>query len=266
MAPELQPDHSGARSDEEESYVGGYLSYRLSDSWDPVVQEFRFPVRYAPTLSGAVAHQAKATIWTANAVWEFSGSNWQPVAREVENQPIWPLALLENANVGAPSLRTVGYVDIQFDVSDSGIEASHARSAAYQWLESALVEALTVEPIENGYPHPVDETLDELDVGDPAGLGACFQRVFYRSLDKPALAAGLLLAASRLPRVVTDVWGQLLAAAGLRNPHPEIREAAVRALEHWGGAAAIELLSRHQEPLQWLARYVEGVVEDLRSE
>jgi len=56
-----------------------------------------------------------------------------------------------------------------------------------------------------------------------------------------------------------------LVAKALAQADPEVREAAVRTMEAWGGSAAIVLLRDHleAEPVAWLSDYIRRVISDL---
>ena len=73
----------------------------------------------------------------------------------------------------------------------------------------------------------------------------------------------MLKCIGRLRRDLVEPWGMIMARTGLAESSIEIREAAITALEAWGGRVSLEILQDHKESTSWLARYIKQVIEDL---
>jgi len=81
----------------------------------------------------------------------------------------------------------------------------------------------------------------------------------------PELAARLLRSLGRLRQPLVEPWGRWLAAGALVHQSVLLRTAGVRALEMWGDDDAVGVLHERsaREPVQWLARYMRQVAQDL---
>ena len=98
----------------------------------------------------------------------------------------------------------------------------------------------------------------------PAASG-WIQSFFLGNITHSGLASDTLRLVGRLSRRLVYPWGFVMAMAALSQPNIRVRDAAVRALERWGGPMARQILAAHQETVPWLRRYVAGVISDLQS-
>lgn len=158
------------------------------------------------------------------------------------------------------------------DVVAIALAEDEADALASVRLERAfsrrLAQALDLEPLEDGFAHPAEMVMaDALRAfGATAFTWIAFAYFEYHQ-SKPAIAAGLVRCLGRLPEALTQPWGSFLALSALYHADVEVREAAVRAFEIWGGRAAIDALTARVsvEPTPWLADYTRQVIADLAA-
>jgi hypothetical protein len=146
------------------------------------------------------------------------------------------------------------------DTAATQKRALQQRSAFMQELRSLLLS----EPTERGFAHPAEELIRR-------SLGSCrpltadwIQAMFTENIMDARLAAAILFVLGHLKRESVQPWGYAMTMTGLMHPDIEVRDAAVKALESWGGPDAVQILSRHHEKVSWLRRYVDGVISDLQ--
>ena len=126
----------------------------------------------------------------------------------------------------------------------------------------ALIEA---EPIEDGIHHPIERRLKDELIKNPVITPDVIQKLFDEWSERPALASALLRCVGRCDLSVVGRWGVALASDALSHRNVEVRDAAVSALELWGGDVARQALQVHteHEPVPYLASYIRQVVQDL---
>lgn len=130
---------------------------------------------------------------------------------------------------------------------------------------SRVVQALSEIPVEAGVSHAA-ETLVGVWLTADARLAGNLLCGVFRTLTPLPLRADFLLILGRAlaGRGPIPDWAYKLASEALMMPHLEIRDAAIRVLETWGGPRAGHLLRTHlqrgTEP-QWLAEYVEEILQ-----
>ncbi len=132
-------------------------------------------------------------------------------------------------------------------------------------LERTLYAAFDSEVLEDGMAHPADDVLENaLSLGDDQPLLAWLSEV---SLDagRPSFAASLLRCLGRRTDPGTAVWRADLVCKALVVKNVQIRDAAVQAAEHWADSDLISVLEGHDESEQWLAQYIDMVVNDLKT-
>jgi len=138
--------------------------------------------------------------------------------------------------------------------------------ASVEAFTEAVVDTLEEEPIEDGVHHPAEALMERaLRQGEWSAADA-IQSLYNGNTDRrPILAAGLLRCLGRLRVALVEPWGPWLATGALQHHNVVIRTAGVRALEMWGGDDAVRSLRERypKEIVQWLARYMQKVVEDL---
>lgn len=130
---------------------------------------------------------------------------------------------------------------------------------------SRVVQALSEIPVEAGVSHPAETLVGGWLTAD-AGLAGNLLCGVFRTLTPFPLRADFLLVLGRVlaGRGPIPDWAYELASEALMMPHLEIRDAAIRVLETWGGPRAGRLLRAHLErgtEAQWLAEYVEEILQ-----
>lgn len=123
-----------------------------------------------------------------------------------------------------------------------------------------LRSALEGESVEDGMSHPAEFVLEELL--QRYGADALVNLILGTA--RPAMAAEMirLLARTEPPQSATI---RRLVEEGLRRESVELRDAVAQAVELWEDTEAAAVLSKHQEPIAWLADYMDRVVKDLRG-
>lgn len=128
-----------------------------------------------------------------------------------------------------------------------------------------VLASLEDEPIEDGCFHPAEEII-RIAIETPETVAwSSIESIYYENTHRPSICAGILRCVGRQPHELVGECGTGLARRGLIHGDPEVREAAVRAFESWGGTEAISVLKAHTEPVDWLADYVTRVIADLSS-
>jgi hypothetical protein len=133
---------------------------------------------------------------------------------------------------------------------------------------SELTYLLHIEAIEDGYFHPAEELIEDSLKSSKFDPNHWVYTLYFTNVDTdPTLAAAVLRLLGRMPTRQVVEWGLVIALNGLSHRDVEVREAAVRALERWGGRKAFEALKAHMdvEPRPWLASYIKQVIRDLED-
>ncbi|RJP38960.1 MAG: hypothetical protein C4547_03960 [Phycisphaerales bacterium] len=129
-----------------------------------------------------------------------------------------------------------------------------------------LVAALEEDPIEDGVSHPAERLIEQAFCDDAdRARGWLSDALSAISPVRPGTAASLLRCIGRIDYAQTGAWGLGVAADALRHGDPEVRDAAIRALESWGGNDCLVMLRGHHDPEAWLRSYVEQVTLDLSA-
>ena len=153
---------------------------------------------------------------------------------------------------------------------DVSLEREHtpsctsAQAASYKRFRNELIATLRDEPIEDGVAHPAELVIAKVLCKNPS---AC-KNWLSRALDEhqvtyASLGASIVRCIGRLEYDQVGAWGMGVADDALRHGSVEVREAAVRALEAWGGRKALEILRNHHDKRPWLDDYVQHVIADL---
>lgn len=149
--------------------------------------------------------------------------------------------------------------------------AQHASS--FRWtridpqyirFRGKLIATLLDEPIEDGVTHPAEGLIDEALRADSSDWQDwLFQVLVEHYPTRPSLCASIIRCIGRLDYDRVGGWGMRVVDHALRNRDSEIREAAIRALEAWGGREALEMLRHHTDAKAWLNEYAQQVIVDL---
>ncbi len=132
-------------------------------------------------------------------------------------------------------------------------------------LEKILFSLFENEPIEDGYSHPAEQIVEEVCKKYKAMAGALLQGIYLKNVKRTAFIASLLRCIGRQRSEKVAPWGGVMAIAGLSHSEVEVRDAAIRALESWGGHESLWVLKVYAEieTVSWLKEYIEQVVRDL---
>ena len=134
----------------------------------------------------------------------------------------------------------------------------------YIRFRGKVVAALLDEPIDDGVTHPVEGVIDEALRADSSKCQDWLSQVLVEHYPtRPSLCASIVRCIGRIDYDRVRGWGMRVADHALRNKDVEVRDAAVRALEDWGGSEALDMLRRHEDAVAWLNEYVQQVIVDL---
>lgn len=139
-----------------------------------------------------------------------------------------------------------------------------AQAASYKRFRNELIATLRDEPIEDGVAHPAELVIAEVLCKNPSACKNWLSRALAEhQVTHASLAASIVRCIGRLEYDQVGAWGMGVAGDALRHGSVEVREAAVRALEAWGGRKALEKLRNHHDKRPWLDDYVQDVIADL---
>lgn len=132
-------------------------------------------------------------------------------------------------------------------------------------FQKNLLRLLELESIEDGYSHPAENLMEENWCHYRLDFSNWVQTIFIDNICHPQIAAGILQCLGRLKKEIIEPWGYIMAIAGLSRPDLEVRDAAVIALELWGGQQSLDALKGHigKEQVSWLKNYIEKVIQEL---
>lgn len=134
----------------------------------------------------------------------------------------------------------------------------------YIRFRSKLIAALLDEPIEDGVTHPAEHVIDEALRTNSSEWRDWLARALNEHYQtRPSLSASIVRCIGRLDYDCVGGWGMRVIDDALRHKDVEVREAAVRALEAWGGYEALNILRSHRDSVAWLNEYVDQVIVDL---
>ena len=151
------------------------------------------------------------------------------------------------------------------DVMTASHRVEEAELSQERFLRD-LLDALEAEPIEDGYSHPAEYLIDSALRRSKANVPQWIQTWFNENVQAhPSISSAILRLVGRLECSLVDPWGYSLASQGLLHSDIEVREAAIRAFEMWGGSVALDALRAYAglEKVPWLASYIEQVIKDL---
>ena len=142
---------------------------------------------------------------------------------------------------------------------------------SYSSFRARLIAELNDKPIEDGIEHPAEYVIKEaLRTNRGLCLAYVSRIIGEHAQSRPSTAASIIRCVGRLKSVQAGTWGVGIVEDALRDKDAEVREAGIRALEAWGGHAALRMLYHHlsygckEEP--WLRDYVRQVIADLESQ
>lgn len=134
----------------------------------------------------------------------------------------------------------------------------------YRQFRDDLLNVFEEFPIEDGINHPADDIIEQFLCNDNQTFRKALVRSYNEFKDsRPAISAAFLRCTARVDFAKIGDIGLSLAQDALDHNNIEIRDAAVRALENWGGKEAINILRKHNDTESWLRRYIDQVIIDL---
>lgn len=134
----------------------------------------------------------------------------------------------------------------------------------YVRFRSKLIATLLDEAIEDGVTHPAEQVIDEaLRANSSQCRDWLSQALVEYYPTRPSLCASILRCIGRIEYDRVRGWGMHVIDDALQKKDTEVREAAIRGLEAWGGSAAVDMLRRHVDAEAWLNEYVQQVIVDL---
>lgn len=139
----------------------------------------------------------------------------------------------------------------------------------YNSFRAKLITLLE-QPIEDGVTHPAERVIEEALLVNQWHCFAWLARALEEHQQaRPPIAASIIRCIGRLNRYRVGTWGMHIIEDALRHKDVELREAGVRALEHWGGRVAFCVLCDHirnscdEEP--WFREYIRQVIADAEA-
>lgn len=174
---------------------------------------------------------------------------------------------------GTNDLASLAYHGVYITGSTEGtIDTTSSQTAldektAKNEFRRNLLRRIEIEPIEDGYTHSAEEILEKAAMEYRPFWSDWVQSIYLEHLNKPAIAASILRCVGRLELDLVKSWGMLMAISALSHPDLELREAAVRALELWGGEQSLQALKTRVdvESDSWLLDYIKETIEDLSA-
>jgi hypothetical protein len=146
-------------------------------------------------------------------------------------------------------------------MTDSNLTGADAPGWVRQ-LRTSLGASLSRRHVEAGYDHPSEQTLHDALEQYSADAQTVLANIV---LTRGSHRGDVMRLIGRLPTELTDGWGIALASVALNDQDVDVRDAAIYALEQWGGAEAARLLSAHFDPEPWLTEYAHRVAEELNA-
>lgn len=141
---------------------------------------------------------------------------------------------------------------------------SSPTSRRYKRFRGELIAAFLTEPIEDGVTHPAERVIDEALCADSAECQDWLSQVLVETYKtRPSISASIVRCIGRQEYDRVGNWGMRVVDDALQNSDAEVRDAAICALEAWGGSVAIQMLRRHEDTEDWLNAYVQQVIVDL---
>ena len=131
-------------------------------------------------------------------------------------------------------------------------------------LLAELEADFAAEPFEDGMDHEAEQTLERAFKNIEAQYLLIWLADFCTDVTNPNLASSILRCLGRL-NPGTQVWRTQLISDALAKGTPEIRDAAVQAVEQWDEAGLASILKSHHEQLPWLQDYIRDVLQGMEG-
>lgn len=140
----------------------------------------------------------------------------------------------------------------------------HTRAPNRSSIEAAFFRTLEAQPVEDGRHHPGEEVLLDAKGSFADGIDAWASDLCEHATT-PAERASVMRLFGRVGLPSGTESRKALITRALASPDVEVRDAAVQAVESWEDPALIKVLEAHREAVQWLADYIDQVLDDLRQ-
>ena len=132
-------------------------------------------------------------------------------------------------------------------------------------LFAELEADFAAEPFEDGMDHEAENTLARAFAGIEARYLLALLTEFCTDITRPNFAASILRCLGRLNEPGTEAWRTQLISEALARGTPEIRDAAVQAVEQWDETRLAGVLKSHKEQLPWLQDYIVDVLQGMEG-
>lgn len=128
-----------------------------------------------------------------------------------------------------------------------------------------LIPEIERTGVESGLVGYADEILQDAVAENSLAAMAALQEAFVKNVKKPAIAAGLVTLASRLPQPQVGYMCAVIAMSACLNRSAEVQEAGIMAIEAWDFPERQDILDAMQPSLPWLTKYRDAVLHDIRE-
>lgn len=136
-----------------------------------------------------------------------------------------------------------------------------------QRFRKGLVRILLDDPIEDGVKHRGESWIEASLRRNPLECKDWLSRMLVEHYKtRTSLSASVLRCVGRLEYALVGRWGLQVVDDALHHVDVEVRDAAIRALEKWGGHESVRILRRHRDAEEWLNDYVRQVTLDLSGD
>ncbi len=130
-----------------------------------------------------------------------------------------------------------------------------------------LLNALRDEPVIPGELGLADRILrDAISINAMAAMHWLSDFFLSRFAKSPTIASGIVMLVGRLPYEVANPTGVTVALSALVNKATSVQEAGIRAFENWANHESLKILQSVSVKDGWLKRYLEKVIDDIRSQ
>lgn len=204
------------------------------------------------------------------AVAVSSGSLATTVENLVLERPACERVLHYRSQPSSPQATTVDeyvalFVPASFTIETWSVSdaISLGSGLGLQGAIDRLLELFEVESLESGQEHPAEAFLTELARTSPSVAADAVAAVASQS---HVAGPQIIRCIGRLSSPSARKTFSSLLKGALNSGDVQVRDAAIRSLEAWGGPDATQALEAHQESVGWLRSYVQRVLRDLKRQ
>jgi len=91
-------------------------------------------------------------------------------------------------------------------------------------------------------------------------------RIFVNNFHNSEILIGILHIIARFEKEEIYPIGETIALASLSHKDEIVKENAIRAFENWGGLGSLKLLEKVSVSSEWVKKYLDEVISDLKTE